>query len=176
MNAMTKTANEIKALTRLKREAGTLLRQLLTIDEQHALGILTDGATFDFCATLLRDLAKARIESKRISADQRMPLIGERYQKVLARGLAHAMGVTQATPRSLASPELGFAWVSIAKPTLNTAYMIGSVPALTTHEAHPGSRSGVFIIDLRDLGPFASHAGFITLASIAARVEGKAKP
>jgi hypothetical protein len=145
--------------------AGVFIRDALTIDERHALGINADGNTFALTLKVLKDEATRRLMMARATALSRVPLIGERYQATLARGLE--------------LPLLKFAsgaWASVSKPVIDTAYMTGGVPALTLTDQHPGSRAGLFVVDLRDRSHFQDARGNTTPESILARVAGRAVP
>lgn len=171
MNAMTTTAKEIKTRLAVRKTASAYLRDALTLDERHALGVASEAdSLFDACVELLRVEARARMTKNALTAEQRSPLVGERYASTLARGLFALLNVSQ--PGLNVKP-----WASVTKDVLHTAYMLGAVPALVASDAHPGSRTGLFVVDLRNLGDFAERSGpSITLASVAARVAGKAKP
>jgi hypothetical protein len=179
-DVMKTTRQEIKARIAVRKSASAYLRDALTPEERHALGVGAEAdSLFGALVEVLRVEARARMTKSAISAERRSPLIAERYASTLARGIVRLLHLgTLPIPADL--PLEGGApkpWASVTKDVLHTAYMLGGVPALNTHDAHPGSRAGVFIVDLRDLSLFTTRDGkSVTSASVAARVAGKSKP
>jgi len=180
---MKTTAAEIRATNKLKAAVGDFFRSRLSVDELHVLGVnATTPALADELVEMLLREAHTKKEERRKLAAARSPLIGERYAVTLARSLAiELVGVLRVQrfveqvreARHLAG--LG-PWASVTKDALHLAYMRGSPQHLHVTPAHPGSREGLFVVDLRDLSTFATRDGYITLASITARVTGAAQP
>lgn len=181
-DVMKTTKLEIKARLAVRKTASAYLRDLLTPEERHALGVGAEAdSLFDACVVFLRDAARERMTKNALSAEQRSPLIGERYASTLARGIIRLLhSGTMPTTFEASKPLAGGApkaWASVSKDVLHTAYMLGGVPALDASDTHPGSRTGLFVVDLRDLSPFTTRDGkSVTAASVAARVAGKSKP
>lgn len=188
-NPMTTTAKEIKATNALKTAAGNHLRAALTLDERSALGVTfaqlgTDapGTTFDALVETLRTLARTRIAEQRAAASSRSPLISARYADTLARGIVDLF--TRCGPRraqydaneALPTADKLKPWASVSKDVLHANYMAGSIPRLAEHDAHPGSRAGTIVVDLRDAMAFATAKGVTTPHSISERVNGSPSP
>jgi len=181
------TAAEIRATNKVKKVVGDFFAARLTVDELHALGVVdkpyglaADMTLADQLVELMMRAAHAKKEERRKLAEARSPLIGERYCVTFARGVARALGVLTTlgeVKRDLASiDERSFQWASISKEDLHRAYMANAAPALALTTAHPGSRAGLFVIDLRDLRQFADRVDVLSVASIAARVNGAPRP
>ncbi len=149
------------------RLAGVVLAVAVGPEDLATLALDGSFATF---AAYLKGEASALRESRRKKAAARVPLVAPRYAKTLAQGIlamlaAHVAAKTQPAP-----------WASLAQPALHAAYMAGSVPTLSTHDAHPGSRAGVVMVDLRKPEEFSTAAGELTFASVLARVTGEPRP
>lgn len=158
------------------RLAGAALRAALGDEDLATLGFALDDSAeapspqFVFARVLdfLRSEAEAKREAARKNAAKRVPLIAPRYAPTLATAIHSTL-----THRSAKD---AFTWASIATAALHGAYMSGAPVVLSTHDAHPGSRSGVIIVDCRTPDDFADEKGNITGASVLARVKGEPKP
>lgn len=187
MNAIEQTKGEVRLTNKVKQVVGHFIGERLTIEERAALGLnnsvvgaASDVKRGDDVVELLRKLAAERIAAKRDEALARSPLIAERFQSTLARSIARAFAVGPVSvSRTVDSArgQLGAAqWGRVVKSALQTAYMTGGPAEVALSEAHPGSASGVVVVDLRDLAAFADRDGLISAPSILARVKGAPRP
>lgn len=175
MTTLTDTKKEIAATKKTKVAVARFVTQRLTVPERAALGFAGDASgahvlerVADEIVETLRTLAQSRIATKRNEAERRSPLVEARYAKTLANGISRALlGLTKVE---------GAQWASITRNALHSAYMLGSNLDMTTSSAHPGSRAGVLVVDLRKVEDFAGQDGVVTSASILARVRGEPKP
>lgn len=163
----------INAMNRDTKKLGALITERLTPDELTALGIVRPDPIVVGARVLetLRFIAAEKREALRSAAAKSSPLIEAKLVDTLARGIARALSVDMG-PRPLA--ELApVGWLSAEKSTIKTAYLTRASLMMTPTPGHPGSRSGRFIVDLRNVAPFADASGVVSIASIAARVGGK---
>lgn len=163
------------ALPSAREVFGAVLAEKLSLDDRATLGLYNSVAgaagfmkTADDALELLRTLAAERRAAARASAERRTPLISTRYARTLALSL-HRLFAVPAVPA--ARP-----WASVAKADLHAAYMSGAAAPMLTYDAHPGSRAGLYVVDLRTPSDFADRDGVVTEASCLARVKGDPKP
>lgn len=170
VNALADTAKEIRATNKRKLALADFIAERLSIEERAALSldmVASRELLADAVVELLRAEATKRVAAKRADAVRRSPLVEARYAATLTRGIVDSLSRAMST---------GTLWLSVSKSVLHTAYMTGSIPALTLTERHPGSRAGVLVVDFRNRSDFADAKGSITPTSIAARVKGDPKP
>lgn len=150
-------------------DAAKVLAQLIDAADAKTLGFADSPAQLMAgVLTFLHDSAEELREAQRKKAAMRVPLIAPRYAKTLAESIHAALNAR--------GEGAAWAWGSVAMPALHSAYMSAGTATMSTHDAHPGSRAGVVIIDFRKLEDFADDAGTITAASVLARVRGEPKP
>lgn len=155
---------------KVKLAAGAMIRAALSPEQQTMLGLLDDATALDMVVELIRDDAKAKQEAARRKAAARVPLVAPRYAKTLAQGILATL-TAHAGAKTVPAP-----WASLAQSALHASYMAASVPTLSTHDAHPGSRAGVVMVDMRKPEEFSTSAGELTFASVLARVTGEPRP
>lgn len=176
--ALDETAREVKATTGARRSMGKGLAALLTDAERGQLYPLdaadpTKEGLANAALQVLRAHCARMLEAKAIAGERRVPIVGEKFAGVLARMLYQSVTWFDSTTKKAPGQ-----WASVWKSTLEVAYDAGTVEGrqLTLTEEHPGSKSALIIVDLRDRAAFATKDGHVTFESVLARVKGDPKP